>query len=452
MSDLDKILNASPCPDAEAFGLGSMIYCGLEFGAFWETPMGSGCYNLILGINPCLQLVFTFLQMYFIFMNARLNIHKFKFLARFGLMHVVATNVCVWLRTIVREALKDITIHLSKEDEGPTLDHMVLVNRTTSMSYLANWNVSCERRNLIGTIRQDSAPFLYPFLVEYSLIGAIVLYIMWKHVGLNPKFKYNAEDPEYLSVQSSPPPCRVDCVGASKGFFLGLLVLVAAVICLILYFVFIANPDMKQLALYLADASHGGILLLCILTIVIGFCRLVPILTIVIGFCRVRQLRFFPEREDFVNTLFLRISAFGILLYALFSTIAGSMYIVTEFDEPHILVMVVNLLVGIEVFLQALFVNDVARRSIYLEEHIGRRPGRQCVTLLLLCNLAMTVIYVFEMQKLDFYGYIPWNVILKLTLPLSIFHRFHASVMLADVWKNTYKVRCIPPDPPAVEQ
>lgn len=64
---------------------------------------------------------------------------------------------------------------------------------------------------------------------------------------------------------------------------------------------------------------------------------------------RVRQLRFFPEREDFVNTLFLRISAFGILLYALFSTIAGSMYIITEFDEPHILVMVVNLLVGLEV-------------------------------------------------------------------------------------------------------
>ena len=51
--------------------------------------------------------------------------------------------------------------------------------------------------------------------------------------------------------------------------------------------------------------------------------------------------------------------------------------------------------------LQALFVNDVARRSIFLEDHIGRRPGRQCVTLLLLCNLAMTVFYVFEMQKVE---------------------------------------------------
>ena len=64
---------------------------------------------------------------------------------------------------------------------------------------------------------------------------------------------------------------------------------------------------------------------------------------------RVRQLRFFPEREDFVNTLFLRVSAFGILLYSLFSAISGSMHILTHFDEPHILVMVVNLLVPIEV-------------------------------------------------------------------------------------------------------
>ena len=61
------------------------------------------------------------------------------------------------------------------------------VNKSNSMQYLADWNVSCGKINLIGTIREDSAPFLYPFLVEYSLIGVVVLYIMWKHVGLNPK-------------------------------------------------------------------------------------------------------------------------------------------------------------------------------------------------------------------------------------------------------------------------
>ena len=41
----------------------------------------------------------------------QLNIHKFKAIARFGLMHCLATNVCVWIRTLVRESLKEINHH-----------------------------------------------------------------------------------------------------------------------------------------------------------------------------------------------------------------------------------------------------------------------------------------------------------------------------------------------------
>jgi hypothetical protein len=39
----------------------------------------------------------------------QLNIHRFKILARFGLMHIVATNLCVWIRTLVLESIKEIT-------------------------------------------------------------------------------------------------------------------------------------------------------------------------------------------------------------------------------------------------------------------------------------------------------------------------------------------------------
>jgi hypothetical protein len=38
----------------------------------------------------------------------QLNIHRFKVLARFGLMHIVATNLCVWIRTLVLESIKEI--------------------------------------------------------------------------------------------------------------------------------------------------------------------------------------------------------------------------------------------------------------------------------------------------------------------------------------------------------
>jgi hypothetical protein len=32
----------------------------------------------------------------------RLNIQKNKIIAKFGLMHLLATNCCIWIRTLVR--------------------------------------------------------------------------------------------------------------------------------------------------------------------------------------------------------------------------------------------------------------------------------------------------------------------------------------------------------------
>ena len=48
----------------------------------------------------------------------QLNIHKFKAIARFGMMHCLATNVCVWVRTLVRESLKEINGHHPTEMKG----------------------------------------------------------------------------------------------------------------------------------------------------------------------------------------------------------------------------------------------------------------------------------------------------------------------------------------------
>jgi hypothetical protein len=56
---------------AVAFGLGTMIYDGLEFGAFLEVPSDSPCFALLRGLNPVLHAAFVFLQMYFIFISAR---------------------------------------------------------------------------------------------------------------------------------------------------------------------------------------------------------------------------------------------------------------------------------------------------------------------------------------------------------------------------------------------
>lgn len=142
-------------------------------------------------------------------------------------------------------------------------------------------NLSCGRVNIMGTIVDDSAPFLYPFIVEYSLIGAVVIYVMWKHIG---RYQKSAEeDLEHrlevmlsrraVAMAQKAQSGRVDCVGASKGFFFGLLSLAVSLILLILYFVLIKQEKFHLLAIYLADCSHSGIMILSILAILIGFCR-----------------------------------------------------------------------------------------------------------------------------------------------------------------------------------
>ncbi len=56
----------------------------------------------------------------------QLNIHKFKCLARFGLMHIIATNLCVWIRTVVKECTKEITKYRVDRGQGVSEDYMIL--------------------------------------------------------------------------------------------------------------------------------------------------------------------------------------------------------------------------------------------------------------------------------------------------------------------------------------
>ena len=51
--------------------------------------MGCSSWHILSGINPVLHMIFTFMQMYYLFMHSRLNINKNKIIAKFGLMHLL---------------------------------------------------------------------------------------------------------------------------------------------------------------------------------------------------------------------------------------------------------------------------------------------------------------------------------------------------------------------------
>lgn len=117
--------------------------------------------------------------------------------------------------------------------------------------------------------------------ILFWAIATVVIYVMWKHIGRYAKG--NEEDLEHrlevilsrraVAIAQRSRSGRSHCVGASKGLFFGLLALVTSLICLILFFVLVVKPPFERLAIFLADCSHGGILVLSILAILIGFCR-----------------------------------------------------------------------------------------------------------------------------------------------------------------------------------
>ncbi len=67
---------------AVAFGIGSMIYSGLEFAQFFELEMKEHCYNFLYGFTPGSHVAFTFIQLYFIFMNSRVIIGRHKLISK----------------------------------------------------------------------------------------------------------------------------------------------------------------------------------------------------------------------------------------------------------------------------------------------------------------------------------------------------------------------------------
>ena len=219
----------------------------------------------------------------------------------------------------------------------------------------------------------------------------------------------------------------MDWSGSDIGLFIGLLSLVTLTITLILYFSLVNQERFHLIAVLIINVTDTAInIFMCI--------------AIIIGFIQVRNLRFVQAENE--HDVLLIIGASGIFLYSSYTIIAG--YLSKDAFEPTSLVMVNGAVELIQVNLQLLFIADLKHKNIG-EEHGHSKPGRQIVTFLILSNLGLWVSCNFEIQKvnatpdqLQFYGFFPWIIIQRITLPLCVFFRFHSTVVFAELWKDCY--------------
>lgn len=105
-------------------------------------------------------------------------------------MHLVATNIIIWIRTLVKESLEEIEEYEESETQHGTILRTesaeqcdFLLERMKVMEKMTENCKEFSRNFLRDDILTLTSPYLYPFIIEYSLIGASVAYIMSNHIG-----------------------------------------------------------------------------------------------------------------------------------------------------------------------------------------------------------------------------------------------------------------------------
>nr|CAH0099300.1 unnamed protein product [Daphnia galeata] len=437
---------------AVAFGVGSMIYSGLEFAQYFESDPGSECHNILMAVTPAARMIFTFIQMYFIFLNAKMAVYcKPRAIAYFGLMHVVATNLCVWLNVIIEETKHEILHQFSHQESNGHYNHNT---QSTTVQYsemkleyggfvaesdaLTDNSLvdECKRSEMMGNVVQDASQFLFPCAIEYSLICAAILYIMWKNVSMSEDGAIYVRSNSGGSAvgRRSRHQYSVDCAKANKGLFAGIFVLVGIIISLVLFYALINNDNFRALAIM--EVAVSRLLLFC-----------AAFIATIIGIYQIRELEFDSSRHFGLDAVLLVVAQVGLMAYKIFTVIACC-YSIKSDDGNSTLVLLSALAAILQAVAQTLFILDASRRHTYTADQQSRKPGREVVTFLLMCNFAMWSVNTLEKSRadanplqLEFFGMWPWIIIMNVSMPLTIFFRFHSTVVLCEIWKRCYKVK-----------
>ena len=162
---------------ALVFGLGSFTYHLLEFTEYFIIDLHDHCYDISSTAISFLSLVFVCLQVTVIILYPRLNLHLGRGIPHLGLMHLVTTNLIIWLRTVIKE-----TLHEMEADQLTSHHH-----NKSRPSQLELCREKYHDDDFVADILKASSPVLYAFIIEFSLVGGTVFYNTWAAVHLRPK-------------------------------------------------------------------------------------------------------------------------------------------------------------------------------------------------------------------------------------------------------------------------
>ena len=229
--------------------------------------------------------------------------------------------------------------------------------------------------------------------------------------------------------QTSDNKADFDCSSSSRGLFLGIIVLVAVVITTITFFVLVQTSTYTTHALKLGHINDITVYVIMMTSIILAYYRM-------------HELRYFTPGRRFEHILLL-CSLIGVFILCVCNTIAGGFYPIIEHG---LLLGISSIMQIIETSMQFIFLLSAYKRAAKTRDQEIEKPGREFVTFVLICNIAVWGLNLFIAQRWNehgiqtaFYGDVSWNIILHVTEPFSLFFRFLSTVLLVHVWVYSWK-------------
>uniref|UniRef100_A0A1B6EG22 Otopetrin n=2 Tax=Clastoptera arizonana TaxID=38151 RepID=A0A1B6EG22_9HEMI len=398
-----------------------MVYSGLELGQYLDVNRKPECKSLTPAVTSALRMMIILFQMQFIFLNNKnMDLCQSYAISRFGLMHMIATNICEWLNVIVQETKHEINFLEEEILQG----HHKSLNSTSALN--------CDHGEIMGNIVHNVSPFLFPCTIEYSLICAVIMLEIWKHVKVDQHSKVatgrHPSRPDILANKAYH--FSIDCSSAHKGLFGGIVVVVFTIISLIIFFVLQGIPEYHDTGRFELNVWE--------------FClHALSTVAVVMASIQMRKLHYkggLSKGLGLDNTL-LVLAQGGVYMYSAFSMI-GVYFTTKEFTA--LLSETFNV---VQATLQTLFILEAWSRRSRNHLQWTKKPGRPMITFLLITNMAIWIVNSLEKNRAQFrpnhlqlFGIWAWTIITHVSMPLAIFYRFHSTICLFEIWKNAYKM------------
>ncbi|MBN3274009.1 OTOP1 protein, partial [Polyodon spathula] len=417
----------------------SIIMDGFQIGYYVGYK---ACLSPAVGVYPVIHAVHTISQVHFLWFHVKDVIKTFATFARFGVIHAVFTNLLLWCNGVISEAKHFFDTHKRLLDLGNTnitggsllfcvfvillffLQIFIIdflskrLSITNSIQFVMNKNIHiflcifsfsgeeephCNCTTNTCSILSNGLSYLYPFNIEYHIFVSVVLFVMWKNIGLTTEYQTN----QNIAMRTN---------GLVAGPILGVVALASTIVVLVLYVIKVGDSVETRESAVTMFYCYGIVMLLFMGTNERDLVETIPEIYYVSAGS---SLSLAPPYNGIVSRAFENQDKVSLEN--------------DQVDNNQGYSHTRSLPEGSS--------SLPTRSSEKLSNR--RRVLKNIAVFLFLCNISLWILPAFGCRpqfdngiEEETFGYTIWTTIVTVAMPLNLFYRMHSVVSLTDVFRN----------------